>query len=261
MSSSPQSSLSVCPLRPFSESSSRRRLGSASALKTLSKYAAIWLPNICSQEAACQVDLLRRRGVDGDRLGCRDRDSLAQLARSEHLRLRAVGEQGSESMFEPLELRDHRRPLTVLDDTGCAEVSDLPPWDADGDLDPRSAPLERFGPTGPRGGEVEASWPSARLGALPRRDDPRYAVDPLLAPALREQIPDPGFEDEPEGVEAPRDDRRALLVTDLEPTAAPKCPCDHGQVRDSVLLAEPAARVDVEQSRGPPGALLQVGRQ
>src|SRR5262249_31777998 len=142
-----------------------------------------------------------------------------------------------------------------------AEVSHLPPGDAHGDLDPRSAPFERFGPTGPRGGEVEALRPGSRLSALARGDDPRDAVDTLLAPALREQIPDTGFEDEPEGVETPRDDGRALPVADLEPTAAPQRPCDHRQVRDAVLLAEPAARVDVEQSRGPPGPLLQVGRQ
>ena len=103
-------------------------------------------------------------------------------------------------MFVSLELRDHGRPLAVLDDTGCAEVSDLPPGDAHGDLDSRPAPLERFGTTGPRGGEVEALRPSARLSALPRGDDPRHAVDTLLAPALREQIPDTGLEDEPEGV-------------------------------------------------------------
>src|SRR5262245_43096315 len=199
--------------------------------------------------------------VDGDRLGCRGRDSLAQFARGEHLRLRAVGEQSTEGVFLPLELRDHRRPLAVLDDAGRAEVADLPSGDAQGDLDSRSAPLERFGAARPRGGEVEALRARARFGALPRGDDPRYAVYALLSPATGEQIPDTGFEDEPEGVEAPRDDGRALPVADLEPSAAPQRPRDHRQVRNAVLLAEPAARVDVEQPRGPPGPLLKVGGQ
>src|SRR5262249_6245002 len=158
-----------------------------------------------------------------------------------------------------LELRDHGRPLAVLDDTGSAQASHLRPGNAHGDLDPRPASLERFGTTCPRGGEVEALRPTALFGALPRGDDARDAVDTFLATALREQIPDAGFEDQPERVEAPRDDGHALAVADLEPTAAPQRAGDHRQVRHAVLLPEPAARVDVEQSRGLPGTLLQVG--
>ena len=115
--------------------------------------------------------------------------------------------------------------------------------------------------TRPRGGEVEAWRPRARLGALAGGDDPRYPVDTLLPAALREQVPDTGLEDEAERVEAARDDGRALAVADVEPVAAPERSRDHRQVRDAVLLAKPAARVDVEEPRGPAGPLLQLRGQ
>src|SRR5215470_2095462 len=78
MSSPAHSSRSVCPDRSFRLSSSRRRLGSASALNTASvckltspsKYAAVWLPlTIGSQTAACQECALADWSGRGERGG------------------------------------------------------------------------------------------------------------------------------------------------------------------------------------------------
>src|SRR5262249_52874786 len=100
-----------------------------------------------------------------------------------------------------------------------------------------------------------------RLSPFPRRDDAGHAVHALFAPALREQIPDSRFEDEAERVEAARHDRTALPVTDLEAPAAPERGSDLREVRHAVLLAKPAAHIDVEETRGSPGPLLELRRK
>src|SRR5689334_1724878 len=82
MSSPSHSSRSVCPVRALSRSSSARRLGSASALNTSSigvrSYAAIWLPKLRSQMAACQAEAIDGDGSGGVRLPVRT-EELAQL--------------------------------------------------------------------------------------------------------------------------------------------------------------------------------------
>ena len=95
--------------------------------------------------------------------------------------------------------------------------------------------------------EVEAHGPLARLRALPGGDDPRDAVDAFLAAAPREQVPDAGLEDEAERVEAAGDDVAPLAVADVHALAPPQRARDHRQVGRAILLAEPAARVDVEE--------------
>jgi hypothetical protein len=166
-----------------------------------------------------------------------------------------------ERVVEAVELRNHRRPLPVLDDAGVPQVADLAARNPDGDRDLQAAPLERSRATCPGGGEVEVGRASKRLRALTGGHDPRHPVDALLTAAPREQVPDAGFEDEPEWVEATRYDHCAFSVAHVETPAAPERSGDDGQVRDTVLFAKPPARVDVEQPRGAAGALLQLRRQ
>ena len=96
------------------------------------------------------------------------------------------------------------------------------------------------------------------LRPLPRGHDPRHAVDALLAAALREQVPDARLEDEAERVEPARDDRGALPVAHVESASPPEGPGEHRQMGDAVLLAKPAACIDVEELRGPAGPVLQL---
>src|SRR5262249_27585609 len=91
-----------------------------------------------------------------------------------------------------------------------------------------------------------------------RRDDARNAVYALFAAPLREQVPDSGFEDETERVEAARHDGSAFAVADVEAPAAPERRRDLRQVRHALLLAKPAPHADVEEARRPPGALRQL---
>ena len=143
-----------------------------------------------------------------------------------------------------------------------AEEAHLRARDADGDLDVRPAPLERLRAARP-GGRRGRSPPGAVASSapLPGGHDPRHAVDALLAAALREQVPDAGLEDEAERVEPARDDGGALAVAHVEAAPPPERPGDHRQMRDAVLLAEPAARIDVEELRGTAGAVLQLRGQ
>ena len=101
----------------------------------------------------------------------------------------------------------------------------------------------------------------ALLRPLPRRHDPRHAVDAFLAATLREQVPDAGLEHEAERVEPARDDVGALAVAHVDAASAPQRPGEHRQMRDAVLLAEPAACIDVEELRGPAGPVLQLRGQ
>src|SRR5262249_61356416 len=110
----------------------------------------------------------------------------------------------------------------------------------------------------PCGREVVLRRAGRRLGAFPRRDDARNAVYALFAAPLREQVPDSGFEDETERVEAARHDGSAFAVADVEAPAAPERRRDLRQVRHALLLAKPAPHVDVEEAPRSPRALLQL---
>ena len=163
-------------------------------------------------------------------------------------------------MVEAVEPCDHRRPFAVFDDPGLAQVPDLVAHNAHRHLDGGAASLERLRTVGPGDGEVEVRRAKAGLGAF-SGGDPRHAVDPLLPTPLRKQIPDACLEDEAERVEAARHHRRALAVAHVEAAAAPERARDHRQVRDSVLFAKPATRVDVEEPRRSAGAVLQLRGQ
>ena len=90
-----------------------------------------------------------RRRVQSSGLGGLGRDPLSKCLRGEHLSMRSVGEEVVERMVDPFELRDHRRALPLLDDTGRSEVADLAAGDAH--CHPRSArALARTPPTGGR---------------------------------------------------------------------------------------------------------------
>jgi hypothetical protein len=104
----------------------------------------------------CRLAQLKRPSVERDGLGGRSRDPFAQRLRSEHLGQRSVCEQIVEGVVEPLELRDHRRPLAVLNNAGCAGIAHLAARDTHRDLELPVAALERLRATGPGGSEVEA---------------------------------------------------------------------------------------------------------
>jgi len=171
--------------------------------------------------------------------------------------MRSVGEQHVEGVVETVEPGDDGRPLTILDETGSAEVADLAARDTHGDVDPGAAPLEGFRAPRPGLSEVEVVRSIARFGTLARTDDARHAIHAFLSPPLCEQIPDAGLEDEPVWVETPRDDGSSLAVADIEPVSAPERAGDHGQVRNAILFAKPAPGIDMEEPCGAVGALLQ----
>src|SRR5438093_1508810 len=102
--------------------------------------------------------------------------------------MRSVGEQHVEGVVETVEPGDDGRPLTILDETGSAEVADLAARDTHGDVDPGAAPLEGFRAPRPGLSEVEAVGSIARFGTLARTDDARHAIHAFLSPPLCEQI-------------------------------------------------------------------------
>src|SRR5262249_32779874 len=109
--------------------------------------------------------------------------------------------------------------------------------------------------------EVELRRAGGRLLALPRGDDPRDPVYPLLPVAQSEQVPDTCLEHEAERIEPPRHDTSPLEVTDADAPPMPEGRRDPRQMGRPVLLPEPAARVEVKESGGSSGALLQLGRK
>jgi hypothetical protein len=166
-----------------------------------------------------------------------------------------------EGLVEPVEHRDDRGPVAVLDHARAAEVAEFGARDAHGDLELAAAALEGLRALRPRLGEVEVLRAAALLGELAGGDDSRDAVHALLAAPPREQVPDAGLEDEAERVQAARHDGRALAVAHVDAPSAPESAGDHRQVRHAVLLAEPAAHVDVEELRRAARALLELLRQ
>src|SRR5215216_377429 len=199
--------------------------------------------------------------VERCRLRGRRRDPLTELAWLQDLGSRAVRHQGVEGVVEALVLRYDRRLLAVLDHPCATQEADAAARDPHRDLDVGTTALELLRVARPRGGEVEVGSPRARLGAFTGRDDARDAVHALLSATPGEQIPDADLEDQAERVEAARHDRRSFAVTHVETQPPPQSAGDYRQVRDPVLLAEPPARVDVEQLRRQAGPVLQLLRQ
>ena len=101
-----------------------------------------------------------RRRVQSSGLGGLGRDPLSKCLWGDHLGMRSIGEEVVERMVDPLELRDHRRALPLVNDTGRSEVAG--PGCGGRALSPRSArALARTPQTGgPGGGKVEVRRPS-----------------------------------------------------------------------------------------------------
>src|SRR5690348_17840358 len=121
--------------------------------------------------------------------------------------------------------------------------------------------FERARPLVPVRRQLEAVRPRARLLEGAYGGDARDAVHPHPGHPVRDEIPSSCLEHEPERVDRALDDAVALAVADPHPAAAPDGGCQLRQVGNAVLGAEPAARVQVEESLRPRGPLLELGRE
>src|SRR5207237_10410292 len=101
----------------------------------------------------------------------------------------------------------------------------------------------------------------ARLVERANGDDTRDAVHAHAGDAVGDEIPGAGLDDETERIDRPLYDAHPLAVTDADAAAAPDRGRERGQVRDAVLSAEPATRVEVEEPLRPRRPLLELGRE